>query len=665
MNYKYPDKDDRLTIELINTEYDGPYWEKSEAAVLEKAGEAIKALPEKDDRKRLLDLGCGKGRLIGTFARWVDEIVAVEPDSSRFSEAAEAGALADKLTGKEIDVRNGDITCVEEGSMFDVVLSSHVIQHITRDMARSMIEQIAAKLEEGGLLILTTTHTARCEDEFFREESKDGKRVSTSITGEEFDALFGTEGVLPVRIYSEDSVISMAEEAGFKAEDILCYHFKGHSSAAEDEEACEAGRKEEARDVLYIFRKKETLIDASIGYHFSFSIFDDEIGLRTDDESELRSSISGNFKDVVFYDSPESSNEQVFRDLKTGEEFLHGNGLPFQCFRALIKDYSFKMNGFEIVDSAVMVTVFSQTDTVQLGVSLSVRNATVDELVYLRQVLGNGAKFTNKDGREISVQELFKEISAGLNRKITDKEDTYLIEIKKYGNQEDVDTIIRRDSCKIYGMMCGDEGWRHVPPELAEERMVNQWGSREFVRLISFGTNSVLFNLGESAAARAYRRNRKNYDARFYGEMNPYFLMDSSFAGINHGVFFSMELVMVIKTICNRILSRQAGFYNRRRKNNVSRDIEKTKEYRGELLATLNKVENLEISEIGEMEKVLLESQQINPIIEKIKYLLDLVESELDLLYQNSTNRLINILTVLGLILSVAGVVTQVIPLVR
>ena len=108
-----------------------------------------------------------------------------------------------------------------------------------------------------------------------------------------------------------------------------------------------------------------------------------------------------------------------------------------------------------------------------------------------------------------------------------------------------------------------------------------------------------------------------------------------------------------------------AGFYNRRRKNNVSRDIEKTKEYRGELLATLNKVENLEISEIGEMEKVLLESQQINPIIEKIKYLLDLVESELDLLYQNSTNRLINILTVLGLILSVAGVVTQVIPLVR
>ena len=95
-------------------------------------------------------------------------------------------------------------------------------------------------------------------------------------------------------------------------------------------------------------------------------------------------------------------------------------------------------------------------------------------------------------------------------------------------------------------------------------------------------------------------------------------------------------------------------------------DAEKTADYGvGSADKTQKIPENLEISEIGEMEKVLLESQQINPIIEKIKYLLDLVESELDLLYQNSTNRLINILTVLGLILSVAGVVTQVIPLVR
>ena len=63
-------------------------------------------------------------------------------------------------------------------------------------------------------------------------------------------------------------------------------------------------------------------------------------------------------------------------------------------------------------------------------------------------------------------------------------------------------------------------------------------------------------------------------------------------------------------------------------------------------------MENLSISEIGELERVLLISQQIDPLIEKIKYLLELLESELDLLYQTSTNRMASFLTVLGLVLA-------------
>ena len=68
------------------------------------------------------------------------------------------------------------------------------------------------------------------------------------------------------------------------------------------------------------------------------------------------------------------------------------------------------------------------------------------------------------------------------------------------------------------------------------------------------------------------------------------------------------------------------------------------------MITTLNKVENLSISEIGEMERVLLIGQQIDPLIEKIKYLLELLESELDLLYSTSTNRLGNMIAIGGLI---------------
>ena len=50
------------------------------------------------------------------------------------------------------------------------------------------------------------------------------------------------------------------------------------------------------------------------------------------------------------------------------------------------------------------------------------------------------------------------------------------------------------------------------------------------------------------------------------------------------------------------------------------------------------------------MERVLLVSQQIEPIIDKIKYLLELLESELDLIYSTKTNRIATALTVGGLI---------------
>jgi hypothetical protein len=194
---------------------------------------------------------------------------------------------------------------------------------------------------------------------------------------------------------------------------------------------------------------------------------------------------------------------------------------------------------------------------------------------------------------------------------------------------------------------------------LAEERLSNSWGSRDFTRLCSFGANTLFVNLNQGKVAETYLDNRRRFDGAYYGDLEPYFLIRSPVAGVNHGIIFSMELVMVIKTTSNRILSRQSAYYAEEGKN-YSGDIRKTKKYRGELITTLKKVENLSISEIGALEQILLRGQQIEPLIEKIKYLLELLESELDLLYQSSTNRLINILTVVGLLLSVAGVIAQV-----
>lgn len=48
MNYNYPDKNDALTANLIDSEFEGVYWMKSEDKVIEEAINAIKNLPERN-----------------------------------------------------------------------------------------------------------------------------------------------------------------------------------------------------------------------------------------------------------------------------------------------------------------------------------------------------------------------------------------------------------------------------------------------------------------------------------------------------------------------------------------------------------------------------------------------------------------------------------------
>ena len=95
MAYTYPDKNDLLTCQLIDTEFDGAYWAESEAEVLRQALEetdaVVKLCREKKKAVSLLDLGCGMGRLFPVFAAKADLITAAEPDEERFA-AAEAAA---------------------------------------------------------------------------------------------------------------------------------------------------------------------------------------------------------------------------------------------------------------------------------------------------------------------------------------------------------------------------------------------------------------------------------------------------------------------------------------------------------------------------------------------------------------------------------------------
>ncbi|MBR5488701.1 MAG: class I SAM-dependent methyltransferase, partial [Firmicutes bacterium] len=168
MSYTYPDKNDMLTCQLIDTEFDGKYWGESEEEVLRQAMEEVDHLAGKRHAKgrpfTLLDLGCGMGRLFQVYAEKADEITAAEPDEARWQAAVDAAAEVSRQTGTPIDVRHGDVRVLPEDQKYSVIVSSHVMQHITCGMAADLMIAMAKRLEPNGLLIMTTTYTDGDED---------------------------------------------------------------------------------------------------------------------------------------------------------------------------------------------------------------------------------------------------------------------------------------------------------------------------------------------------------------------------------------------------------------------------------------------------------------------------------------------------------------------
>ena len=304
----------------------------------------------------------------------------------------------------------------------------------------------------------------------------------------------------------------------------------------------------------------------------------------------------------------------------------------------------------------VMFTAFPEINIGKMTFNLQFQEAGTSQMVYLHHCNGNGAKITFKDGTALSISDMYQQVLKEMNFYGKHGQLAHLIEINRFGNLDDVAVIMQQEKKRMYGISSGDEGWNHIPEELADARIQPDWSSRDFVEFITFGSNFLLLNMIDSPAAKRYRENQVAFGGTYYGGMNPYFVLNPEVAGVNHGIIYAVELVMAMKTIAHRILEFQASF-QKNRTGNFGEDIRQTKDYRRELISTLNRVENIDMTELGELEKVILNSQQISPIIEKIKYLLELLESELDLMYQTRTNAFVNLLTILGLIVAIVSAV--------
>ncbi len=360
---------------------------------------------------------------------------------------------------------------------------------------------------------------------------------------------------------------------------------------------------------------------------------------------EFLSAVRRALPELKPYD-PKTPGTGYVKDLQTAERFLNFDlGGDPQVLRFFDEQYvplPEDMAGTFLV----MVTFFIATGVVSVSCHYDVHDRDTDELIMLRQS-GEGRKHAFIVG-SFSAADIAGRIAGALSLRSAPSLTGYLCEITTFGGYERTDRLVEERANELYGLITGDEGYEFVPPEICTDRLRLSWGSRDYMRLFAFGQGFLFFNLIGSSSRERYLIRQEVYGNRAYGGVDDYFYMGSCPLTVNHGILFTVEFVLMLKTLVMDVVAFRGG-YNSNRKASFYQRIRANRAFRRRIIVVLEKVEGIGISEMGELTAIIMDSQHIAPIVDRVKYLLELLDSDLELLYSARNNILITFLTVLGL----------------
>ncbi|MYR33875.1 methyltransferase domain-containing protein [Nocardiopsis alba] len=110
------------------------------------------------ERGRVLDFGCGAGRLSNALAAHFDRVVGVDISAPMLDEARRL----DRSQGR-IDFRlneRPDLSAFEDDS-FDLVYTDLVLQHLPTDLAEGYLREFARVVRPGGAMVLGVPESER------------------------------------------------------------------------------------------------------------------------------------------------------------------------------------------------------------------------------------------------------------------------------------------------------------------------------------------------------------------------------------------------------------------------------------------------------------------------------------------------------------------------
>ncbi|MCG8542551.1 MAG: class I SAM-dependent methyltransferase [Clostridia bacterium] len=217
--YRYQDLNNYMLdklIDYINTSNEDKHWDEDEESIFKLFFEMT------EGSYSLLDAGCGDGRLIGKYKDHFKEITVLERDKSN---AKKIINLINYFNIKEkVKLQLGKIQDLEENKKFDVIICSHVLQHISITDCEDVVKKFSRIVKPKGLLFILVSHSETPRDIFTKISRNKDKIKEKEITVDEFNYLTEVCGEVPVRKFTKESIQNLAEKYDFQTLKYGVYH---------------------------------------------------------------------------------------------------------------------------------------------------------------------------------------------------------------------------------------------------------------------------------------------------------------------------------------------------------------------------------------------------------------------------------------------------------
>ena len=724
--YTYPDPHDIITAKIIEQyQIHHNYWEQSEKWILQQVDKTIQA--HRFSNYTLLDAGCGEGRLFAHFIKKARQIKAIEPDKQRYENACLH--VQKQNFNAKVSVLHSTLEDCYFEEPFDVVLSSHILQHLPTYALQQHLQQLANYTKPGGLLVITTNVSNHENAYFMKSYLEHGEARESEISEEEFNRLTKQSGQLPIHMFDRKFMQKTMQLMGFDLHSSYVFHMapeiQRQYGPAVDQIINQSPDLQgtSGRDICFIFRKRQSIKYIHQGALAEFCAFNINLyGI----ELETLTTLLHDFKkqnEQIIHTSPfclspinrNNARQHLGRNINT-RECLCGDQADSFCstgqtinrsYRYYIGTTYFKFFRDKLLPLKISITFFPYRNIGIVCFNVIIKHLSVDEVIALKQYFSNTSyqerkrdwrndcrKFfsaspdnslTRLEGQYFwfFCNNLVKDLSKIITQKGKKSFSRHDIRTHKEKEYDDLDVIIDeftpvlptpfiyptleinqtdisymenqahqwavQHKFPLYGLLVGDEGYEYIPKELAFKRISQfHWGTRQFVYIFAYGSNSILLNFKAHASSGiAYIERQKEWSEMFYDHnRNLYFSMSPCIAGIDHGLFRSIERNIIVYYENDYIskIDQSSAIHLNKKRNKILLFLYKT---------------TTALDEINDLFHVISQASGTADTIETIKQRLSLRSEEKTLKNQRDNNGIMLTLTFTSLILGFLAITTD------